>query len=108
MLQKSERVTRSEFLRLYKAGKKLHSKHLTVSISPTPGFHGSVVVSKKVSKRAVIRNTIRRRIYSELRSLRSCSPATYIVMVRPPYADLSKGLARAELLELIGRIQKSA
>jgi len=108
MLKKEERVSRAEFLKLYKQGRKLHSTNLTIAISPTPSFHGSVVVSKKVSKLAVIRNSVRRRIYGELRQLRTKKPATYIVMVRPGYTILTKRLAQEELKELIGRILKSA
>jgi ribonuclease P protein component len=108
MLKKSERVSRKEFMAHYHQGKKLHSTNLSVAISPTPTFHGSVVVSKKVAKLAVERNSMRRRIYGELRQLRVVRPATYIVMVRPEYVKLTKREAKAELESLIGRIVKSA
>ena len=90
----------------YRQGKKIHSPNLTIAISPTADFHASVVVSKKVSKLAVTRNTIRRRIYGELRLLRERKPATYIVMVRPGYVSLSRLAAKDELVALIGRITK--
>jgi ribonuclease P protein component len=108
MLKKTERVSRATFLALYKGGRKIHSANLTIAIATTPTFHGSVVVSKKVSKLAVVRNTIRRRIYAELQTLRIKKPATYIVMVRPSFAALSRKDAQTELRELIGRISKTA
>ncbi len=108
MLVKSERLSRAEFLSFFKAGKRTHTEHLTLVFVPYPTFHGSVVVSKKVSNFSVTRNTIRRRIYSELRTLRLAHPGVYIVVVKPGFATLTKKAMWVEITALIVRIKKPA
>ena len=69
MLAKSERLSVTEFDQYFKTGKRFHFTHCTIIYSPLATLHGSVVVGKKVSKKAVIRNTIRRRVYAQLRNV---------------------------------------
>lgn len=56
--------------RLHAGGQKARSRHFGLRTSSTPGepFRAAVVVSKKVSKSAVVRNRIRRRVYEILRT----------------------------------------
>jgi len=108
MLAKVERLSRAEFVAFFKSGKRIHTNHLTLVFSPHPTFHGSVVVSKKVSKQAVTRNTIRRRIYSELRTLRTVRVGVYIVMVKPSLNTLTKKEMQVEISALIERMRKPA
>jgi ribonuclease P protein component len=70
MLKKVERVSRAGFDAFFKKGKRHYSEHATLVFSSFPTFHGSVVVSKKVSKLAVKRNTLRRRVYAQLATLK--------------------------------------
>ncbi len=63
MLPKKERLSREEFNRFFSVGKRFSAPSLQVVYTPHETFHASVVVPKKVSKRAVLRNKIRRRIY---------------------------------------------
>lgn len=107
MLKKGERVARADFLQFFKTGRRFHSAHLTLVYTPYPTFHGSVVVSKKVSKQAVTRNSIRRRIYARLHTLRA-SGGVYIINVKPSFGTLTKNEARAEIETLIGRMKKTA
>ncbi len=57
--------------RVYRGGKIARGPYLSVKYSPAPSavgkFRAAVVVSKKVSKSAVVRNRIRRRVYEILR-----------------------------------------
>lgn len=108
MLNKEQRVSRVDFLSFLKSGKRFHSTHLTLIYSPFPTFHGSVVVSKKVSKQAVVRNTLRRRIYAQMQQLKDTSPGVYIVMVKPGFASVSRLEALQEIKVLIGRMSKTA
>ncbi|MEN9920280.1 MAG: Ribonuclease [Candidatus Parcubacteria bacterium] len=107
MLKKSERVARADFLQFFKTGRRFHSTHLTLVYVPHPTFHGSVVVSKKVSKLAVTRNKIRRRIYARLQTLRAIG-GVYIVHVKPSFSTLTKHEAGLEIEALIGRMKKTA
>ncbi len=60
---------RNVFLRIFKSGKTIRSKYMNLNYSPIRGKHFkvAVIVSRKVSKKAVIRNRIRRRIYELIR-----------------------------------------
>lgn len=71
MLPKKERLSRLEFNRFFSVGKRYHSPLFTVIYVPFPTLHVSVVVSKKISNRAVVRNKIRRRIYDIVRHYRT-------------------------------------
>lgn len=109
MLKKAERVKRVAFTALFKTGKRHHSEYLTVVHVPFPTFHGSVVVSKKVSKKAAERNRIRRRIYHILASkTASNKTGVFIVVVKPPYTTLTRKQAKSEVEALIVRTLKSA
>ncbi len=109
MLSKTERLSRANFDAHFKRGKRIHSPYFTVVVSPSPHFHGSVVVSKKVSKRAPTRNTIRRRIYAQLQQVKTNHTLTtvFIVVVKPLYTSLSRTKAKDELLSLIEQVVKS-
>lgn len=108
MLKKEQRVSRVDFLSFLKTGKRFHSTHLTLIYSPSPTFHGSVVVSKKVSKLAVTRNALRRRIYAQMQQLKDTSPGIYIVMVKPGFERETRLQALQEIKALIGRMVKTA
>ena len=108
MLRKTERLPRSDFLPFFKTGKRFHGANLSIVYTPYPTFHAAVVVSKKVSKLAVTRNTIRRRLYAQLRLLRTSKPGVYIVTVKPAFAVLTRKTMQQETKSLIERLQKSA
>lgn len=108
MLKKSERLARADFLPFFKSGKRFHSDHLQLIYAPGPSFHASVVVSKKVSKLAVVRNTVRRRIYAHLKGLSGQTGGVYIVTVKPTFATLSRQAMHQEIKLLIERLAKAA
>lgn len=60
---------RNDINALYKKGSSVRVGHLSMKFMPNNLEHSrfGVVVSKKVDKRAVVRNRIRRRIYEILR-----------------------------------------
>lgn len=110
MFKKTERLNRSEFSEYFRVGKRQHFPHLTIITSPYISRKVSVVVSKKVAKSAVRRNTIKRRIYATLRTL--LVPAefqgVFIVIVKPSINSLSKKAVDELLKESIAQVLKSA
>jgi ribonuclease P protein component len=109
MLKRSQRIQRADFATFFKQGRRFHSDHATVVFTPYPTFHASVVVSKKVSKSAVTRNTFRRRVYAKL-AAQSTQKQTgvFVVVLKPSFATLTKKESHEEISRLIVKITKSA
>lgn len=110
MLAKSQRLSRVQFSTYFKSGKRLHSDFITIVYSPHLTLHGSVVISKKVFKRAVDRNLARRRVYALLRHITKQHNHTgvYIVLLKPSYKQLTKAQSLVEIKNLIERTLKPA
>lgn len=91
MLRKKERLTKKEFDRFFSSGRRHHSPILTLVHTPQSEFHGAVVVGKKVYKKAVDRNRLRRRLYNILYKLskeRSLN-GVFIILTKPAAAKAS-------------------
>lgn len=109
MLKKASRLSRTDFATYFKEGKRLHTDCATLVFHPHPTFHGAVVVSKKVSKLAVTRNTVRRRVYAQLYQLAlEHKTGVFIVLIKPTYSQLTKQSARTQIQLLIERAAKPA
>ena len=109
MLSKTNRLTRKEFDLYLKGGKKYHFPHCSISHTPhSESFHGAVVVGKKVAKRAVERNKLRRRIYALLYRLVKVEQkaGVYIVMIKPSFASLPRKVAAQEITNAIAELHK--
>lgn len=109
MFKKAERLTKTEFDNFFKIGKRFHSPHLTIVYAQHPSLHASVVVGKKVSKQAVRRNTLRRRIYASLRSVLKANDkqGVFIVIVKPTYNSLTRVIADEFLTASIAEVLKT-
>lgn len=96
MIKKSERISRSRFKE-----KPLQRRSFVFgSISLLPGTLGaSVVISKKVCKSAVGRNSLRRRIYSIVRPLFRNGTLKRAIVVHPNKGSFS--LSFKELQEAL-------
>lgn len=75
MLPRTLRIQRdADFSRVYRKGQRFHTKHFVLTVSKNSLTHPrfACVVSKTISKKAVVRNRIRRltqeALYKELRS----------------------------------------
>ena len=71
MLPKKQKLTKLDFSLFKKRGKILHSHHLTLTVyeaAQTKNNKFSFVVSKKVSKKSVVRNKLKRAGYDTIRS----------------------------------------
>ena len=108
MLPKKERLSRLEFNRFFSAGKRHHFPFVQVIVSPHEFLHASVVISKKIAKRAVVRNKIRRRIYDIVRHYRSAEGlrGVFIFVVKPAISTLSYATLKSELNSALKTIAK--
>jgi len=95
---------------VYRAGKTLRSPHLALRYCPNDRqahYRAAVVVSKKVSKSAVVRNRIRRRLYEILRHHQSeiVKPVDMVLTVYSPLlAVIPAGELEAVLVRLLRQI----
>ena len=108
MVRKKERLSKEAFNRFFSLGRRYQSEYLTVVFQPHTTFHCAVVVSKKVAKRAVDRNRIRRRVYEIIRRMQQHDPTqgVHIVLVKAPALSLPHDALKAAVTELITKTQK--
>ena len=102
MLAKKERLNRTEFDECFKAGRRYHSVTCTIITLPRSGFKASVVVGKKVAKKAHDRNRLRRRMYAVLEGCASY-PGWCVVVVKPALAKLTRNEQLVTVREEIAR-----
>jgi ribonuclease P protein component len=79
-------------------GRSIHTAHLSARLitqDTADKSRISVVVSKKVAARAVVRNRLRRRVQAILREFYPALPSSYAVII-----FVKAGLAKAKPLEL--------
>jgi ribonuclease P protein component len=104
MLPQKERLTRELFNQSFSVGKRIHLPYLQLIVDDTSNsFHGSVVVSKKVYKKATDRNKLRRQLYAIMSVFYklNVSKATCIIIVKPNIKDISSLKIREDLQELL-------
>jgi ribonuclease P protein component len=89
MRAKEQHISRREFEYVLKRGCRHQSTTLTIVSAPKPLIQGvcampsyGVVVSKKVAKKAVVRNRIRRQVYAALAT--SGVTGQYVVVFTKP------------------------
>jgi len=105
MLKKRDRLTKKEFERYFSSGKRLHSPLLQLIYTKGDAFHGAVVVGKKVHKKAVDRNTLRRRLYSILYNhmKEEALSGVHIIIAKPAARGVSYKVLKEDVFELVGR-----
>lgn len=98
---------RASIQRLYQNSKMVRSASLSLRYAPNPrrrGYRLAVVVSRKVSKSAVVRNRIRRRIYEYVRISSSlfAEPVDLLIAVYDAgMADMSVEALQQELAKVL-------
>ncbi|OGG41462.1 ribonuclease P protein component [Candidatus Kaiserbacteria bacterium RIFCSPHIGHO2_01_FULL_46_22] len=109
MLNKKERLTKKEFDRFFSSGRRFHSPLFTLIHSQETSFHGAVVVGKKVFKRAVDRNRLRRRLYNILYRLsrESEQSGVYIILTKPQAGMVSFDELKKALESLVTQSLKT-
>lgn len=100
---------RASIQRLYKNGKMVRSANLGLRYAPNPRgtYRAAVVVSRKVSKSAVVRNRIRRRLYEHVRTLFGTAPPDFDLIVTVFSEDLAALPAPAVRREIEGLLRKA-
>lgn len=103
MLKKKERLTTKEFNRFFSSGRRLHTPLLTGIFTDHADFHAAAVAGKKVHKRAVDRNRLRRRLYNILyrMSRENDLKGVYIIIAKPAAATATFTELKEELVRLV-------
>lgn len=103
MLKKTERLTKKEFDRFFASGRRYHNAMLSLVYSPAPEFHGAVVVGKKIYKKAVDRNRLRRRLYNIIyrMSREKNLKGVYIVLTKAPAKEVNFSVLRTALEDIV-------
>ncbi len=104
MFKKSSRLDRTVFTHYFKTGRRFQSPNLTLVYSPGVPFQVSAVVGKKVSKQAVGRNCIRRRLYAATKRFTAAETAitgVHIIIAKPTTANLTRLAVAAEIASLL-------
>lgn len=111
MLKRSYRLRKDrDFQKLYKSGQRHSSPNFTLYYLASKLEYSRVgfVVSKKVSKSAVVRNKLRRRTTAVLESVYSDLVQSFdmIILIRRDFNNLSPQDLQAELRALLKKVIK--
>lgn len=109
MFKKTERLNRITFTEYFKVGRRFHSGNFTLIYSPAPVRAVAVVVGKKVYKRAVDRNTLRRRVYEAVRVnllTQGITSGIFIVISKPTAKNCTQNLISPEIMSLLATVSK--
>jgi ribonuclease P protein component len=103
MLPKSKRLKRDHFKNLLTSRRFFHTAHFTLRLAESEfGPKIGVSVSKKVAKRANLRNRTRRRVYAAIRDLNLPLEGRLYLIVAKAKAETLKGEnLKQELAELL-------
>ena len=74
----------------------------SLRVSPSDKVLVIISVSKKVSKSAVVRNTVKRRIRPLVKNL-SLKPGKYLLVAKPGIESLKGETLKAELIKIMRR-----
>ncbi|MFC1632757.1 ribonuclease P protein component [Patescibacteria group bacterium] len=111
MLKRHNRLRKQRQIdRIFKEGRRFHSKDATIHVSwEKDGVEypprGTIVVSKKVAKKATDRNRIKRQVRSIIESIIDELPANllFIIVVRSDFAGKTYQEIEAEIYTLLKR-----
>lgn len=104
MFKKTNRVGRGEFESLFCSGKRHHSDSYQLIFTPdNKKLKIAVVVPKKIVKKAVTRNKVRRQLYHQLKTLVGTSSGIYIFIVKKLDGNKITKTTPQELTDLVGR-----
>lgn len=109
MLPKKNRVTTAEFNQYFTTRKRVHGTYVQILYTPSTEFKAAAVVGKKVYKKAVDRNKLRRRMYHILAEQKKQLSITgvFLCIAKPAAATGPFTVIAADIRELISSIIKS-
>ena len=102
----------SEIKRVFKEGRTLNSAFFAIKFLPAnlDSFRLAIIVSSKVSKKAVIRNKIKRKISEIIRPrVLKIKPGLYIVRVKPEALSVlnrKSDIFEKDLIRVLDKISK--
>src|SRR3989344_970069 len=100
MLPKTQRgLTASDFKSFYRTGGKIETRFFRIFFKKTEGQpQFGVVVSKKISKSAVIRNRIKRIAYNKIsETYDNISKIDVVLVAKPPAAETTRDQLELDL-----------
>jgi ribonuclease P protein component len=107
MLPKKSRIPRKLFTELLSGSRFVHSPFLTLRFKAltNSSSKAGVSVSKKVSKSAVIRNTVRRRIYATVAPmLKETKNYLFLFVAKPGVQNIKGENLSKEILKLLSAV----
>jgi ribonuclease P protein component len=111
MLTRKERLTKKEFQQAYKNSKTFYSNNFILKSSTNNKQMNSygVMISKKVSKKSVIRNKLKRQILEIIRLNKQCINNGYscIFVVKESAINLSYQAIEKEIIYLLKKAKIS-
>jgi ribonuclease P protein component len=101
MLKKTNRINKTrELQKVYRSGKTMHTPALVIKFVQGPKTRVGLVVSKKISKKAVERNRIKRALREKMRrGLPELITGDYMLVAKPSAASY-KGKELSSQLEI--------
>ncbi len=111
MFVRSQRLRKSsDISRIYKRGARAFSRHLRIQYlkNPKGDLRVAVVASKKLDKRAVVRNRAKRRVRELVKEEINKLPATgfdILITVQSGLEEVSVGELRTEVEQLTSKLR---
>lgn len=108
MITKKERLNKKAFNRSFSKGVRIHTSSLVCIYQKSNQQQVAVVVSKKIARRAVVRNKIRRRVYNGVRAVCAKEQCTgvYIFLVKKSILPKTYQEICAELQTVLAKVPK--
>ena len=101
MFSKKHRATTAAVRSVVAHGKIRNTPHFSVRILSNSSPIAAVAVSKKVSSKAVTRNTLKRRIWAAIRPLTFPKNTSFIIYAKKGVQDLTVSEIQKELQHLL-------
>ncbi len=102
MFKKKQRFNRKDFKKVFKEGKRINNKNISISYIYNDKTKTSVVVGKKIAKKATERNLLRRRVYFILRkNFDLVKNKQIIVFVKK---NITYGILKKEIEEILFKL----
>jgi len=106
MLPKQKRISRPLFKEILLSKRYSNSPHFSLRVAQAASARAAVSVSKKISKKSVIRNRVRRRAYAAIQTIiGEMNPGLYLFVAKPGVEKIKGEELNKEILTLIRSIK---